>query len=35
MNRLPWGAPNKTYEALTDKCDLLLEETPFEKQSKP
>ena len=34
MNRLPWGDPNKTYEALREECDLLLEETRLEKQSK-
>ena len=34
MNRLPWGDPNKTYEALRDECDTLLEETRLEKQSK-
>ena len=34
MNRLPWGDPNKTYEALREECDFLIEETQLEKQSK-
>ena len=34
MNRLPWGDPYKTYEALRDGCDTLLEEKRLKKQSK-
>ena len=34
MNRLLWGDPNKTYEALGEECDILVEETRLEKQSK-
>ena len=29
-----WTRQVKTYEALRDECDLLLEETRLEKQSK-
>ena len=34
MNRLPWGDSKKTYEALREKCDFLLEEKRLGKQSK-
>ena len=34
MSRLPWDDAYKTYEALRGECDLLLEETRLEKQSK-
>ena len=34
MSRLPWDDPKKTYEALREECDFLIEETRLEKQSK-
>ena len=34
MSRLPWDGPKKTYEALKEECDFLIEETRLEKQSK-
>ena len=34
MNRLPWDDPKKTYEALREEYDFLIEETRLEKQSK-
>ena len=34
MNRLPWDNPKKTYEALREECDFLVEETRLEKQRK-
>ena len=34
MNRLSWDDPKKTYEALREECDFLIEEARQEKQSK-
>ena len=34
MNRLPWDGPKKTYAALREECDFLIEETRLQKQSK-
>ena len=34
MNRPPWDDPKKTYEALREECDFLIEEIKLEKQSK-
>ena len=34
INRLPWDDPKKSYEALREECDFLIEETRLEKLSK-
>ena len=34
LSRLPWDDPKKTYEAMREECDFLIEGTKQEKQSK-
>ena len=34
LNRLPWGDPKKTYEALREECDFLIEEIRQERQNQ-
>ena len=34
LSRLHWDDPKKTYEALREECDFLIEEIRQEKQSK-
>ena len=34
LSRFPWGGPKKTYEALREESDFLIEEIRQEKQSK-